>query len=385
MHKRPITAPLAAVLIAAGLALVPAGPAHAQDAPAAPVKVDVGQIAGANFAIANPPGAWNHRLLLLAHGYRPDSTPLIADLHPERASLKAVLDEGWMVATTSYRRNGLVVGDAIADLDALRTHIATTYGDLERVILEGESMGGLIVTIMAERETGPYDGAVVFDASLYAKEPSMETGLSLLPRIPLLFLSTQRETAESKSYLTALVARPPPVVQPVLFLIQREGHTNINQPEHLEAFRAINAWIDGGRDALPQPKDQARYFDATIAADPGPSTAVPLPGGRGFKTFVAEIDAVYGNILLDAQAQDFAAGAIPPMTFCTLHAGNKDFRTLYGRTYTDVKEKDWVAFPDADGRTVLSRNFADAAGTAGLRVGDAVTFVPVAPGGAPSH
>jgi hypothetical protein len=40
-----------------------------------------------------------------------------------------------------------------------------------------------------------------------------------------------------------------------------------------------------------------------------PSTAVPLPGGRGFKTFVAEVDAVYGNVLLEAQAQDFAAAA----------------------------------------------------------------------------
>jgi alpha-beta hydrolase superfamily lysophospholipase len=60
-----------------------------------------------------------------------------------------------MVATTSYRRNGLVVADAIADLDALRAYIAQAYGEPERVILEGESMGGLIVTIMAERDPGP--------------------------------------------------------------------------------------------------------------------------------------------------------------------------------------------------------------------------------------
>ena len=380
MQKGPFFPMLAAVL-AAALALG-AGRAFAADAP---VKVDVGVIAGARFAIANPPGAWNHRVLLLAHGYRPESAPLLADLNPGRASIKAALDEGWIVATTSYRRNGLIVGDAIKDLDALRSFIAAGYGEPERVILEGESMGGLIVTIMAERETGPYDGAVVFDASLYAKEASMETGLSLLPRIPLIFLSTQRETAESKSYLTALVARPSPVVQPVLFLIQREGHTNINQQEHLEAFRALNAWLDHGRGALPQPKDQAQYFDATIPADPGPSTAVALPDGGGFKTFVAEVDPVYGNILLEAQAGDFAAAGISPMTFCTIRAGAKDYRALYGRTYSDVKDKEWVAFPDADGRTVLSRNFADAAGTTGLRVGDAVTFAPVAPGGAPSR
>src|SRR5580692_9286741 len=263
MQPRPIPATLAAVLVLAAAAF---GTLRAADAPAEPVRIDVGRIAGANYAIALPPVQWNHRVLLLAHGYRPDAAPLIADLHPERASLKAALDAGWIVASTSYRRNGLVVADAIADLDALRAYIAATYGPPERVILEGESMGGLIVTIMAERDPGLYDGAVVFDATLYVKEASMQVGLSLLPRIPLIFLSTQRETAETKSYLTALVARPAPVIQPVLFLIQREGHTNINQAEHLEAFQAINAWLDGGRDALPQPKDQAQYFDATIPA-----------------------------------------------------------------------------------------------------------------------
>jgi pimeloyl-ACP methyl ester carboxylesterase len=288
-----------------------------------------------------------------------------------------------MVATTSYRRNGLVIGDAIADLDALRAFIADSYGEPERVILEGESMGGLVVTIMAERDRGPYDGAVVFDATLYAKEPNSQVGLSLLPRIPLLFVATLREAAESRGYLKALVARPAPVVPPALFLISREGHDNINQPEHLLALRALEAWIDHGPEALPKPKDQAPYFDATVAPDPGPSTAVPHAGGHGFDTAVAEVDAVYGNILLEAQAPDFADAGIPPMTYCTVQAGGAAYRTLYGRTYTDVKNGEWVAFPDADGRTVLSRVFADAADTAALKVGDRVSIEAVAPGGGP--
>jgi pimeloyl-ACP methyl ester carboxylesterase len=346
-----------------------------------PARVDTGEISGARFAIAVPPGGYARRVLLLAHGYRPDSAPLVPDLHPERASLKAALDEGWIVATTSYRRNGIVVGDAIADLDALRKYIGAAYGEPERVVLEGESLGGLIVTIMAERESGGYDGAVVFDATLYAHEPSTQVGLSLLPRIPLIFVATLRERAQAKGYLTALVARPPPVIQPVLFLVNREGHTNINQAEHLEAFRAINAWIEGGRGALPQPKDQAPYFDATIPPDPGPSTAEPLPGGRGFRTKVAEVDAVYGNLLLEAQSRDFESAGIAPMTYCTVTVHGRGYRTLYGRTYTDVKKGLWVSFPDADGRTVLSRSFENAADSAGLRPGDPVTVEPLAPDG----
>ncbi len=370
-HRAPLLP-----LLVLGFALNPADSAFAF---AAPIKVDTGQIGTAKFAIANPPGAWNHDLLLLAHGYRPDSAPLVADLHPERPSNTALLDEGWMVATTSYRRNGLIVGDAIADLDALRAYIANAYGDPDRVILEGESIGGLVVTIMAERDPGPYQGAVVFDATLYAKEPDMRVGLSLLPRIPLLFVATLRESREAKAYLTALVARPEPVVQPALFLISREGHTNINQAERLGAFRALGDWIDRGREALPRPRENTPYYDATVPPDPGPSTAVPHPDKRGFDTRVAEVDAVYGNILLEAQAADFESAGIAPMTFFQLEAGGHAYRALYGRTYSDVKNDAWIAFPDAEGRTVLSRNFANAAGSARLKVGDAVSLAAYDP------
>ena len=377
--KGRIRLALAAPVAIAGFALNPAGVARAAEPPARQVKVDTGQLGGARFAIASPPGEWNHDVLLIAHGYRPESAPVIADLHPERASNKALLDEGWMVATTSYRRNGLIVGDAITDLDALRAYIAEVYGEPERVILEGESIGGLIVTIMAERDKGPYQGAVVFDATLYAKETDMKVGISLLPRIPLLFVATLRETKGAKSYLTSLVSRPDPVVPPALFLISREGHTNINQAEHLAALRALNDWIDKGRDALPQPKENTLYFDATIPPDPGPSTAVAHDDLRGFDTKVAEVDAVYGNILLEAQASDFGSSGISPMTFFALQVGGHSYRTLYGRTYTDVRNNQWVAFPDAEGRTVLARNFADAASTAGLKVGDTVSVTAFEP------
>jgi pimeloyl-ACP methyl ester carboxylesterase len=383
--NRPIPCALAVPLAIAGFALSAAGSPPAAEKPPAPVKVDMGEVSGAKFAIANPPGTWNRSVLLIAHGYRPDSAPLIADLHPERASNKALLDEGWIVATTSYRRNGLIVADAIADLDALRAYIADAYGEPERVILEGESMGGLIAAIMAERDAGPYQGAVVFDATLYAKEPDMRIGLSLLPRIPLLFVATLREVREAQSYMTALVARPAPVVQPALFLISREGHTNVNQPEHLAALRALNDWIDRGREALPQPKGDARFYDATIEPQPGPSTALLHPDRRGFDSRVAEVDAVYGNVLLEAQASDFESAGIAPMTFFELQVGQRSYRTLYGRTYSDVRNDGWVAFPDADGRTVLSRTFSDAAGTAGLKAGDPVSLVAYGSGASASR
>lgn len=377
--KRLIPRALSAALLAGGLLPSPARAAADEGKPPAPIQVDVGEIKGAHFAIANPPGDWNRKVLIIAHGYRPESAPLIPDLHPERASNRALLDEGWIIATTSYRRNGLIVADAIADLDALRAFIAKAHGEPERVILEGESMGGLIATIMAERDAGPYQGAVVFDATLYAKESNAVVGLTLLPRIPILFVATLRESAQAKSYLFSISSRPDPLVQPALFLISREGHTNINQPEHLAAIRALNAWIDKGPDALPPPGENRLFHDATIPPDPGPSTAGIHADKRGFDTKVAEVDAVYGNVLLEAQAADFESAGIGPMTFFELQAGGKSYRALYGRTYTDVKEGEWVAFPDADGRTVLARSYADAVATAGLRVGDPVSLSAIEP------
>ena len=382
MSQTPL--PRAAAILVAALSLFCAS-ARADDVPAEVVKLDVGQIAGARYAIAVPAGIWNHRLLLLAHGYRPESAPLIADLDPQKASIKVILEAGWMVATTSFRRNGIAVADAIADLDALRDHIAKEYGETERVILEGESLGGLVVTIMAERDKGAYDGAIALDPTLYVKEPNGLVGISLLPRIPLLFVATEKESRQPMRYLTTLVARPAPIVQPALFLIQREGHTNINQPEHLEAFQAINAWIDRGIDALPQPKDGTPYFDATIVPDPVTSTAVIRKEAHSFDTRVAEADPVYGNVLLDAVAQDFDDAGIPPMTYCTVTAAGRSYRTLYGRTYADVKQNEWVAFPDADGRTVLSRYLGDAVATAGLKPEMSVTVTAGEPGSPPSH
>jgi pimeloyl-ACP methyl ester carboxylesterase len=381
MFKRLICQAVVAIAAGCSLGLAPA----VADNPPEPARVELGEIQGAAFAIATPPGQWNRRILILAHGYRPDSAPVIPDLHPERASLKAALDQGWIVATTSFRRNGMVVGDSIADLDALRAFIVAEYGEPERVILEGESMGGLIVTLMAERDKGAYDGAIAFDATLYVKEPNGQVGISLLPRIPLLFVATEKESRQPMRYLTTLVARPAPIVQPALFLIQREGHTNINQPEHLAAFDAMNAWLDKGADALPQPKDQAQYYDATIAADPGPSTSLIHPEKHSLDTDVAEVDAIYGTVLLDAQAADFDFAGIPPMTYFNLEVGGKSTRVLYGRNYTDVKQGEWVAFPDADGRTVIARIQGDAAKSAGLRPGLPVTLSAVPSGVVPSR
>jgi pimeloyl-ACP methyl ester carboxylesterase len=347
--------------------------------PAAPV-LEQGEIDGAKFTIARP-AKWNHRLLLLAHGLRAESAPLVADLFPEHFAYKTLLDEGWIVAKTSYRRNGLIVADAITDLDALRAYVARTDGEPERVLVEGESMGGLIAILMAERTPDfdlqgrpAYTGAVAIGAALSVREPNATLGLSLHPKIPVIFLTNQSELDGPQKYLETFAPLDRSDIRPVLFRVSRDGHVNVNQRERLAALRALTAWIDRGRETLPRPPEGARFFDATVRPAPQPSRVTPQEDKRGFTAHVIEVSAGYGNLFIDAQPGDFEAAGIRPMVWFQLKAGEKTFRVRYGRDFDSVKRGEWVVFPNADGFMWLARNFGDAAGMAGVKLGDAVTL-----------
>jgi len=351
----------------------PAAPAAAAEGGS--VAIEEGVLGAAHYAIALPAARWNHRLLLIAHGFRPESSPLLPDLHPARESNRTLLDEGWIVATTSYRRNGVIIGDAIADLEALRAHIASSHGDLDRVIVEGDSMGGLIATIIAERDPDHYAGAVAFCATLYAKEANPAVGLSLLPHIPLLFVTNRSELAGTKAYVSVITPTSDGFVHPQLWVISRDGHVNINERERLGALRAINAWIDSNSEALPRPAGGVPFFDATVPPDPSPSKAIPMPDHRGFATRVAEVSAIDGQLTLEAQPSDFAAAGITPMTFFKLVTKGAPIRVLYGRDFGNVRRGQWIVISDPEGHTILSRNYENAAASAHIKAGDFLTLV----------
>lgn len=344
-------------------------------APAPAPQIESGEIDGAKFAIARP-AQWNRRVLLLAHGLRSTDRPLIADLAVEQLATRTLLAEGWIVATTSYRRNGLILADAIADLDALRTHLAEKFGEPARVIIEGESMGGLIATLIAERRpiAAPvYHGAIAIGAALDVREPGTAFELTHRPQVPLLFLTNQSELDGPRRYVTA-EATDLTALRAVLFRIARDGHVNVNQRERLAALRALDAWIERGAAALPRPAAGAEFFDATVAPAPQPPQVAPHADGRGFDARVIEVSAIYGNAFLNAQPADFAAAGIARSSYFILTAHGRTFRVLHGRDFGSVKRGEWVAFPNADGFTSLARNYADAAATAKLAPGDTVSL-----------
>jgi S-adenosylmethionine hydrolase len=151
---------------------------------------------------------------------------------------------------------------------------------------------------------------------------------------------------------------------------------NVNQGERLAALRALNAWLDSGRAALPSPAEGEVFFDATVPPAAQPSQVAVLADAPGFTARVGEVSSDYGNLWINAQPGDFAAAGIRPMTWFQFKAGDQTYRVRYAKDFDSVKRGEWVAFTNADGFTWVARYYANAAATAGLHAGDTVTLQP---------
>jgi pimeloyl-ACP methyl ester carboxylesterase len=326
------------------------------------------------------PRTWNRQLLLVAHGLREAEMPLVADLNPDALAYRTLVEEGWIVAKTSYRRNGVIVADAIADLDALRARLAARHGAPSRVLVEGDSMGGLIALLLAEREADTVtrvarqvDGVVAVDPAATVRENNQSVGLTLQPGVPVVFLANQSELAASQAY--AANARPATADrQPVLLRVSRDGHVNVNQPERLTALRLLNRWLDSGRDALPRPARGEAAVDVTVDAGRQPTQVTMHADGRGFDARVQQVTERFGNLYLNVQPDDFIAAGIKSLDWFQLKFGDRIYRTRYGNYFDNVATGEWVAFGSADGFTWVGRNNANAAALAGVKAGDTVTI-----------
>lgn len=356
---------------------------------AAPPKyrLETGLLEGAHYTVAVP-ARWNRQMLLLAPDQRPEAAPLVAPLDPEQPDLRALLAEGWLIATTSYRRNGLIIADAMDDLDALRAHLGRTHGTPSRVLLAGTGLGGRIVLQMAERKRELYAGALVIDALFDLEEVNVAAGLTLQPHIPVLFVANWGEVRPAQQYILRVPAQvEDTLVAPLLAQVTRPGHDNLNAAERLAALRLLLHWLDHDREALVSPAQQSRAiagapwrplegtaeFDLTQEPASRPA-AVRWLDDRSFTTRILAIAPFFGQLTLDARPEDLARLGIGKIGRLQLQVGERTWRVLYGRDLTGVARGEWAAFPDADGTIRLARREANAAATAACQVGDTVTL-----------
>lgn len=307
------------------------------------------------------PAKWNGNLLIIAHGKRAEDQPLSAkftatDLFPGK-----LIQEGWLVACSSYRRNGWIVGDAIDDLHALIAHVKDQYGKPKHIYIVGSSMGGMIAIRMAESSKEKYDGILAIGAAISWTGSDPRESLDFSPESPILFLSNENELDGPRNYLAHVMNCP---VSPALWHVRRDGHCNVTGEESLSAFRALIQYHDTGRIA----KDK----DATIVPKTPRSVAV-YKDGKAF----AKVSKTGYNFDTEFVAADLAKMGITKGSYFTVRHGDKNAKVFFGVSYSDVSQGQWVAFLTAEGYLKIARNYADASSTLGCEQNDIISIEPL--------
>jgi dienelactone hydrolase len=150
----------------------PAGVATTARAPdfeaLAGAKAYFGELGNAVYRIEIPDD-WNGDLVLWAHGYRGPGTEVYVD-NPPGALRRALLEDGFAWAASSYSENGYTPGIGADDTLALKQHFEGEFGKAERTYIIGASMGGHVVALSLEHFAHEYDGALSVCGALGGEE-----------------------------------------------------------------------------------------------------------------------------------------------------------------------------------------------------------------------
>lgn len=332
------------------------------------VVFEEGDIEGAPFTLGLPE-PWNGQVLLIAHGWRPPGSPLVAVLDPFDPVVTAYLDAGWMVAATGYRHNGWILEEAAEDLVELLGYIDEAHGRPSRVVVEGSSLGGNIGLLLAEAENPSVDGVLALGADPEAEGPDGPGAWTWAPRVPVIFFSNHDEYEPVEAYAARVGGG---ATKPALLVSMRSGHVNFSGPERLEAHAMLDRWLV---DRVRPPGWVGRPYDATLLTEDPPSRAVPGPGWREGR--ITAVDPVYGNIETDLVAADLLALGLEPgeafRVSCVAGARN----IFWGTSYGDVNEGKLVGFVTADGYLRVAVNGGNAAKRLDGRVGEAILIETV--------
>jgi pimeloyl-ACP methyl ester carboxylesterase len=125
-----------------------------------------GQLGGAAYEIKLPQH-WNGTLLLYSHGYRqarpapPDFAPVstAAAAAPTGEVAAQLLAKGYALAGSAYKSNGWAVADGMAAGEQLHEFFGQKVGRPDRTYVWGDSLGGLITELLAEKHPDWVAGA----------------------------------------------------------------------------------------------------------------------------------------------------------------------------------------------------------------------------------
>lgn len=321
------------------------------------VEITKGEIAGAKFMIAAP-DQWQGQMMLLAHGYRDKQAPLEADFEPDGDLARPFLEKGWCVASTSYRRNGWIVEDAIEDIRALHAHVEKERGEVKRCVVVGSSMGGLIATLIAEGAVERVHGVVAIGAYLGKGEgEGFHESLTWKPKVPLIFLTNMTELDHPRHYRTKAG-----VGKTALWEVKRAGHCNVSGAERVRAFLAVNDWIDG--------KTPEREMDGTLAPPARVSTAQPVDGGLEGKA--TAISKAWGSVSTDFVAADLSKLGLKNGGTGWIKTPKKAAEVTVCTHFSDAPEGKPAIYVDPNGWLQMIENGGRVSETFGLETGGAI-------------
>jgi pimeloyl-ACP methyl ester carboxylesterase len=158
---RAATAVLLALPLAAGA--LSAAAASGSAASAGAVTTYTGVLNGAGYRV-EVPGRWNGTLILWSHGdYESGYVPTLdqINLAGQPTTAQWLLGRGYALAASNYRTPvGFVVQQALTDQIALLNWYDKKVGRPRQTISAGNSMGGLIAVLLAERHPGHFSGVL---------------------------------------------------------------------------------------------------------------------------------------------------------------------------------------------------------------------------------
>lgn len=353
---------------------------------------------GALYAIATPE-QWNGGILIHCHGYRPLGSPFVVEL-PQTLQTYAdgffatMRKRGWIVAMTSYRRNGRIVKDAILDVQWLRQYIidqvagempafvlleGTPLNNINKII--GRSMGGQIVTRCAELPNANelFGAAIAIGAALYTREEGQKMPFvyTFQPKIPILYLTNMSETSVMEDYIANVkqhYEQDQSLFVPVQTEVWREGHDLVNEQERLNAVKNIFEWVP--YDVYVVQKVEINTLPPKCTNTK--SNAVWDEQNKGAFFKVIEVDPVYTDFTLNTTPKDLHDLWIKegkPFTLIT--ANNEEIEVHYGAfPFTDAKPNSFIAYeePNFAHTTVTIFTYAlnEPAKQAGVKLGDTV-------------
>lgn len=317
---------------------------------------------GATVRLAQPED-WNGSVALLAHGYMPEDYPLYAYFGLEDEPHKTLLAKGWAVASSSFRRNGIIIGDAMTDMKELLDWVVSETGELDKTILVGGSMGGAITARLLEAHPGVFAGAMIMSNGIYSQEEGKPLdAIQHEPGVPVLLLTNIDEVDVPQAYATVVEAQGG--VAPLLLVVGREGHMAYNEVEYVTAVENLLTWID---------TSERPSLDSDVTADPEEPASTAQFSGSSAASEIVRIDPVYGNFVSALTPSDMAKLGIAVGDSFTVDIADRSFPVKFGTTYSDVPVGDWVAFVNQNKRLLFCINFGQAARVLGLEIGDELT------------